>query len=162
MVMSPKTSIGMSGGSGSPPFTKAGHSIQGATQAHEHLGIEAIRRFTGWLSDIRLPLGEERSDGYKGAMIQIYFDSSMMDEVWRDTWFRLAHDPVELLAQYGTEDTMRRGRIRVELLVYGVSVTRGVVKIIGDRKQESTHRQYTKTPVRCWADIIPGVAKGGP
>lgn len=160
--MDPKKAIGMTGGSGSPPFTKIGGAIQGAVQAKEHLGQEAIRRFKGWISDVRLPLGDKENVDTRGPVVKIFFDSSTMNDAWRDQWFRLAHDPAELLAQYGTEDSIRRNSVRVELSVYGVSVYKGIVKIIGDRRQDNTHRSYTKTPVRCWGDVMNCVARGGP
>jgi len=156
MGIDPRRQVGMGNTPGNHPFTQLGYSVQSSSHAKEAIPVDTAKKFTGSLVDIVLPTGEEDRPR-TGAVARIHFDSNKMNEQWGETWFRLSHDTRELLQQYGTQDAIRRGRLRVELSITGASPRTGTVKILGDGSQDNRDQDMEKTPVAAWADMSNGL-----
>ena len=153
---------GTNHGSGHTPFTKLGNDLQGQQHRLETTDPEVAKIYKGWLKDIRLPFGttDVKSDRLPGTWVKIFFDKPSIEKVWGKTWFKLAENPAELLQNYGTADSIRNTKIRLNITIRGMSVRRGIVRIVGDTQHENTHRGYEETPVKCYADIIYGISSG--
>jgi len=149
-------------GSGKSPYTSLGNDLAGQQHQMEMLPSDVAKTYNGWLKDIRLPLGERNScqDRKPGCWVRMFFDSRVVEAMWGNVWFKLAANPADLLQTYGTEDSMRNTKIRLKLSVHAVSVRQSIARIEGDVNHEFTHREYDKTPVKCFADIIYGISSG--
>ena len=156
MSTDPQRQVGMGVAPGSQPYTQLGGSLRSSSHSREINPISTEQIFEGWLSDIVLPTSK-RIEGKVGAIVKIFFDNRTMQKAWGNTWFRLAQDTRELLQQYGTEDTMRGGRLRVSLTASGTSPRHGKVTIIGSGSQDTHNERILETPVFAWADMIHGI-----
>jgi hypothetical protein len=160
--MDPKTALGTGTASGSPPYTKTGTALHGGYHRDEYIHPDSTKLYYGWLRDIRIPIGERNQgqDAVGGPTVKISFDSPSLNRIWNNKWFKLEHDPIYLLQQYGTEESIVQSNLRLVLSVRGINARGARAKITGDIRQELTHRGWEETPCGAWADILHGLSSG--
>jgi hypothetical protein len=160
--MDPKTALGTGTASGSVPYTKTGTALRSGYHRDEYIHPDSVKLYYGWLRDIRIPIGERGTaqDLVAGPSVKITFDTKALDRIWNNRWFRLEHDPIYLLQQYGTEESILQSGLRLALSVRGINTRGARAKIIGDTNHELTHRGWEITPCGAWADILNGLSSG--
>lgn len=160
-MTNPRFPLGMNTGAGYQPYTAVGNQIQGLHASQDRASIDNRRILTGVIKDILLPTEDNPDDTIKAVRVKIKFKTKAIDRTYGGQWFYLNKDTSELIADYGTKESILRKNIAVNLLVRGVNFKNAIVEVVGPRTRDYRYTGYTSTPIMAWGDLFNGLMNGG-